>query len=436
MHMPRTLLILVFIAGLFLSMVQEALALPAVSISSTGSGVFSLYGADFENVGGCTVIINYDQSTLANPRVSKGGLLSNSTLLAENTNVPGMIKIAFVNPDNQGISGSGILATVAFNLKGKSAGIINSVNIVDMITTNLEKMDFQSPQVNNPPNPEETGVNKSTTQSATIAGSQSDNSTGGVQTKNPAAGTIAAPLGGAVALTGGTELSGEKLREEGVAGTPPPQITPQALPAVLEQTAVQAETAASLPPGTGVRQSVSYPSVLDNFRTFQGPFTPPAYCAIFQKHTIEGVQQDPPIALSDGVSPVRLMISAQLLTEEPLNYEFKNAQFVSLKRENEAWIIELLPAAGTWQATVLLYHKSGAISEIPLTVVPEISKEMIAGLVGGVTEKGFLSFIKERGTEKSPRYDLNGDGRRDYIDNYIFTGYYLHKNGGVCGKTE
>jgi hypothetical protein len=44
---------------------------------------------------------------------------------------------------------------------------------------------------------------------------------------------------------------------------------------------------------------------------------------------------------------------------------------------------------------------------------------------GAVTEEDFKLFLKDRGTLKSPKYDLNGDGKRDYLDDYIFTANYI-----------
>ena len=44
-----------------------------------------------------------------------------------------------------------------------------------------------------------------------------------------------------------------------------------------------------------------------------------------------------------------------------------------------------------------------------------------------VTEADFQLFLKERGTPSASRFDLNRDGRRDYLDDYIFTANYLVK---------
>jgi hypothetical protein len=42
-----------------------------------------------------------------------------------------------------------------------------------------------------------------------------------------------------------------------------------------------------------------------------------------------------------------------------------------------------------------------------------------------MTEEDFNRYLKERETAKSPQFDLNIDGKRDYLDDYIFTANYL-----------
>jgi hypothetical protein len=62
-----------------------------------------------------------------------------------------------------------------------------------------------------------------------------------------------------------------------------------------------------------------------------------------------------------------------------------------------------------------------------LTVVPPLPANLKIGNGGKLTEADFNQFLKERGTDKAPRFDLNGDGKRDYVDDYIFTANYLVK---------
>ena len=47
------------------------------------------------------------------------------------------------------------------------------------------------------------------------------------------------------------------------------------------------------------------------------------------------------------------------------------------------------------------------------------------GKGGGLSEADFNLFLRGAGKAKAPLYDLNGDARRDYIDDYIFTANYI-----------
>jgi len=70
-----------------------------------------------------------------------------------------------------------------------------------------------------------------------------------------------------------------------------------------------------------------------------------------------------------------------------------------------------------------------AQQEIPLTVSPQADVDLDKS--GSVTEADFQLFLKTRGTDDAPKFDLNGDGKRDYQDDYIFTANYLVKAGNV-----
>src|SRR5512145_3210726 len=89
---------------LLLSLVLGLLQWASSAFAASGSiyindaardkGVFSLEGVGFDNVGGVEVEIQYDTTTLANPRISQGPLLA-STMFIPNPNFkPNMVKIA------------------------------------------------------------------------------------------------------------------------------------------------------------------------------------------------------------------------------------------------------------------------------------------------------------------------------------------------------
>ena len=66
---------------------------------------------------------------------------------------------------------------------------------------------------------------------------------------------------------------------------------------------------------------------------------------------------------------------------------------------------------------------AGGMLEFPLAVAP--SAATAAGTPALGTEADFVRFLKDRGTDKQPHFDLNGDGARNYVDDYIFAVNYL-----------
>jgi hypothetical protein len=90
------------------------------------------------------------------------------------------------------------------------------------------------------------------------------------------------------------------------------------------------------------------------------------------------------------------------------------------QNEKGDWLIEALPEIETVKAQ-LVVSSDTAIFEFPLVVAPPLPSEI------DLSEQGFIRFLtgKDR-TVPSPQ-DLNGDGRTDYLDDYIYTANYLVK---------
>lgn len=162
-------------------------------------------------------------------------------------------------------------------------------------------------------------------------------------------------------------------------------------------------------------------SVLERFRTYAGPRTPAALKALFDAPVAADALQQPAIALSDGAATVMISVAAGTPDNRAPNVAFSGAQLISLKRGTaEGWDIEALPAAGALKASLILLTGSGT-REIPFTVAPTLPRET------DLSEPGFAAFLRAAGSAPQPGFDLNDDGRRDYVDDYIFTANYLTK---------
>jgi len=159
--------------------------------------------------------------------------------------------------------------------------------------------------------------------------------------------------------------------------------------------------------------------VLERFRTYTGPRTPAALRALFAQSPVSGIRQQPAIALSDGASTVTIVAAVSLPKDTALNLATNGARMISYERlpKGELQVVAL-PEVGIWKAELIVLTDSTTL-EIPITIAPPLPVET------DLSEKGFTSFLGGKIPGKQPLLDLNGDGQRNYLDDYIFTANYL-----------
>ena len=427
LRIDKKLPILLLLAALLACPFTMAFAAAQVTISSpAGNGVFELQGSGFTDVGGVKVTILYDPATLANPRVTDGGLMSGA-LMAVNANSPGFLVLGLMSRDGKGFSGSGSLASISFDLPGNSLGVIKSITaeVTSVKATKIEAQAFFF-------NP--SGSKSDTPQGGIVTGSDSGtgpgSGTGTVSGSGSGTGTGSYIVGGNVTVPGGGDVSKpatEKPKEETTAEAATQQKEAPAVPGPGDKEAIKPppETPAAAPTGKSAAALATPRSVLEQFRAYQGAKTPQALVAIFKQNAVKGIRQEPSVAMSDGITPVRILIDLPAQEKSAPNFALKGAKLMSLKTEGEnTWVVEALPAKGVYEATVKVLN-DGSVIEIPLTVTPPLPREAKPGKGDGLTEDDFKIFLKETGTAKTPRFDLNSDGKRDYIDDYIFTANYI-----------
>jgi hypothetical protein len=166
------------------------------------------------------------------------------------------------------------------------------------------------------------------------------------------------------------------------------------------------------------------PGVLERFKEFKGEKTPGALMALFETQD-NNAKQDPPIVLSNGKDTIKIVLELDSKGKGN-NFLLDGVNLVSLKnKEKNFWILELLPDSGTFEATVSV-PRENQLYVIPLTVSPPID----VSAANKLTEADFKRYLREKGTTKAPGFDLNKDGRRDYIDDFIFTANYLVQQDG------
>ncbi|NVN92257.1 MAG: hypothetical protein HXX11_16870 [Desulfuromonadales bacterium] len=178
---------------------------------------------------------------------------------------------------------------------------------------------------------------------------------------------------------------------------------------------------AAATPGTqAAPKSAPVRSVLEHFSTYSGPRTPAALTELFSKPVAANIRQEPEVVLSDGATAVRFFVRVGSPDIKVPNLALIGAKLLSYERTaDDEWLIEALPEVGALKASLIM--KTGAASrEIPISVAPPLPAET------DLSEEGFNTFLGGSSSLK-PLQDLNEDGRRDYVDDYIFTANYLNR---------
>lgn len=381
----------------------------SISITPSGNGNFIIQGNSMDGVSGIDLSIVYDKSSLASPSVSQGSLLSGA-MMAANTNNPGAIRIVIIS--SKAFSGSGQVATISFatyagngsisvastmiNSKGAPVSGGGTVVAADFQTSSGSSGFYSTPGIPfSPPNSGDTTTTTTTTSTPSSSGVTTPRALGTVSMPGDAK-----PGGDAKPADAGVVSERVTNPEAAKSGEPHP---------AEEKTVAEPQAPVKV-------TSTSYPGALENFRAYKGEKSPAVLIDLLKKDIAPAIRQDPAFVLSDGKTKVKILAETSI-AKSP-KFMLSGAELVSLIKDDTSgtWIIEALPNAGVLQATLTILTDS-AIVDYPLTLAPPI-----AGI--SPVEADFALFLKDSGAAK-PKRDLNGDGRHDYLDDFIYTVNYL-----------
>jgi len=162
-------------------------------------------------------------------------------------------------------------------------------------------------------------------------------------------------------------------------------------------------------------------SVLERFRAYTGQRTPDELTALFTLPADINVRQLPLIAISDGSTAVIIAARLPATDGRAISFSLEGATLISTKKITAAdWELKALPRKGAVSMSLLVMHGSEAI-RYPLTVAPQLPAAT------DLSPEGFREFLSGDAGSGLGAKDLNGDGRRDYLDDYIFTANFLAK---------
>lgn len=410
------LIALVFITS-FNVLWSSALA-ATITLSSVGGGRFTLQGENMDGVSGMQFTVGYDNQLLALPTVTPGSLV-NGALLSANTAISSSVKIAIVKPSP--FFGSGEIAAISFSTFNGTGGITTiSAQLIDTHGANLPvQTAILAGASTNPITPI---TPQSTAPSSTSPISQPPTNT--VTNTTSTSGTGTTVLGTVTLPSDAQPKSEPKPQEDSPAKLPPLETEiPSADVAPRKREATEEQPAASVK--VSEPKQVSYASVLDRFKKFDGQRTPSAMMALFASSVAPELRQDPVVSIADGKSSFRVYVKLPKEAATP-SLTLSGSSLVSMDRDAETGelVLDVLPTNNGATASVTIMTEQ-TIATFPLTTVP-----LVADVA---TEAAFAAFLKDNGAKK-PKFDLNGDGVHDYRDDYIYTGNYLIKKAAKQSK--
>jgi hypothetical protein len=152
---------------------------------------------------------------------------------------------------------------------------------------------------------------------------------------------------------------------------------------------------------------------------FKGERTAKAVIGLFTQDEMIGYHQEPAVALSDGKMAVRITFISSSGEIKAKDVAVMGARLISVKKDldyTNTWIAELMPEKGTYEASFAV--SDGTLKRIyPLTIAPKIDKKVNKS--GKMTEKDLGVYLSDQ------RQDVNKDGKKNYLDDYIYTANYL-----------
>jgi hypothetical protein len=404
----RTTYLLFVITGILsLCYALPASAVSTLTISSSGNGDFLLQGNGMENVAAMDITITYDTNTLANPRINRGGLIPGA-IMEVNPNVRGTVRMLIITLTP--VEGSGTIATLAFDRIDGSPGKITALNA--SISNMAGKPLPVQGQIINPPN---------TTGSGSALPTESGE---GSVTGPPASIT---PGVGQTIVIGGTQAGPEKDEQE------EPPAEPEVAPPIEDDLDAAPEEIVSGATGTEElaesiahdKKSYTQKSVLEHFHQYTGKESIKAFIAFFGQESLIGFNQEPPIALADGKATIKISFIAMPSGNKKPEIKVNGAVLASMIRDPDntnTWIAELKPGKKAVSAS-LDVNQGKVVMEFPVIVAPRVNVDLDKS--GAVTEADFKLFLRDRGKALKPHFDMNNDGKRDFVDNYIFTANYI-----------
>lgn len=423
-----------FMTGLFMCgviAVSDFGEAASINIVPTGALTYSITATDLQDSAGIELSVLYDKDALESPKVTYGAMTA-GTMPAQNVTVPGSIRIVFITTGS--IKGTGELASIAFVRKSQPQSWQPKLNPPpSVIAANGSQLAVQSAPVAVLPvtdNKGDDGAVKNSGDSTTgaFASTSSSAASSSVQSGTMSVTNVTLPTFGDQVSTVRDTVPREVTREEPVIKSA------ESASAVTGSSSSQPEVAAAVDPPAvdktaGARSYAALKtiqSVLEQFRTFNGPRTVKRLSSLFDpsKLNAAGVVQIPDIVVTDGTTRVTVSVLLANDVDTP-SFSLKGANMKSIRQlADNKWELDALPQKDKSDVRLSIILK-GERTEISLTAVPPVSKAGTALLA--LSETALDALLVKPVVNNKPAYDLNSDGKQDYLDDYILVAHWLLK---------
>ena len=398
------------------------------SLEPLESGSYAITGTGLANLAALDFSISYDPKTLRNPRLTKGPFVPGDASFIANTAISGELRLLVIR--NREMAGDGVIATIAFELvEGKAPRILQfKSNPISVAAAPAEARDRTVTPATPPPAAENPVADQP--QTVTVRPVPVREATPVVTPPvQPSGASVGTATSGGQVYLGKVTMPGDEplpAKPAAPAEAAREQWTPPVVPGGRPERHSPAERGggaereARQPAGEKKQRLERYPNLPELFRDFAGERTLAEFSALFGGR--EGkVTQEPPIIVADGATTATIRVAVADGGDETPLFLLEKARLVSLQPDNGGWLVTMLPEQGTSQARLTM-RTEAVLIDFPLVVVPPWPA---AGKDLPLSAAGLKRFQMERGTDKAPRHDLNGDGVRDYLDEYIFMAHLL-----------
>ncbi len=421
--------ILAGVVALLVLLAGRSQAAVQITLSPAGDSAFILQGGGLQGIAVLDLEIGYDPALMTSPQAERGGLIPTDAIFNFNPSTPGQIRL-FIRMGSRAVSGSGTLATLRFSrLTETTPASIRSLtaNLVSVKATPVlasVQIFSRAAVVESPPESA-----PSATVAAPIPPTQNsdelENRT--VAVRNSAKGVVS---GGEVAVAGSISVPGtqadkeperQEKREVSVAAktdVEPPASEVGTLSESGTESAGASPAKAVQPP-----QITVYRAVSERFKDFVGPWTADGITGLFQPEAGQLVRQEPVVAFSDGVAAVTLRVTLPASVREMPRFSLRNATLLTLEQSDDGvWSIGVKPHKGSIDASITVLS-DGSELHYPLVVVPLLDPAALSR--NGIPTVSLADIFSRRKAGSSSAMDLNGDGRKDYLDDFILSAHYF-----------